>query len=147
LQYLTKPFDIDKIEKAINHYKKNQQKSKQYYTHALKDIVNNEAKLIPIPNSKGIEFLLLEDIIRFEADRNYTQIFCKNNTKHLASKNIKHFEALLDSKLFFRVHISHIIHIKHLKSVDNDGLIKMSDNSIVPLAKRVRKDFIDFFKQ
>ena len=113
----------------------------------MKDIVNNEAKLIPVPNSKGIEFLLLEDIIRFEADRNYTKIYCKNETKHLASKNIKHFEALLDPKLFFRVHKSHIIHIKHLKSVDNDGLIKMTDNSIVPLAKRVRKDFLDFFKQ
>jgi len=146
LQYLTKPYDIDSIEKAIAHYKKSIKKSKEQYSNILRDILNNEAKLIAIPNVKGTDFISVEDIVRLEAQRNYTNIYCKDDRVFVSSKNIKHYEELLDSKLFFRVHKSHIIHLKYLRSVDNEGIIKMIDNSSVPLAKRVRKEFIDFFK-
>lgn len=146
LQYLTKPYEIDKIEKVIQQHRKHQNKNTENYKSILKEILSNKAKLIPIPNTTGIDFVSVEDIIRLEAQRNYTLIYSIESKKYLSSKNIKHFEELLDEKVFFRVHKSHIIHLKYLKSVSNDGLIKMSDNSNVPLAKRVRKDFIDFFK-
>lgn len=147
LQYLTKPYEIDKIEKAILQFKKNAKKSNEKYSAILKDILNEGTKLVPIPNANGIDFILVEDIIRLEAQRNYTLIVCGEGKKFTSSKNIKHHENLLDNKMFFRVHKSHIINLKYLKSIDNEGVIKMRNDETVPLAKRVRKEFIDSFKK
>ncbi len=146
LQYLTKPFDIDKIEKAVNHYRKNTTKKINGYQDVLRDVIKNEANLIPVPNSKGIQFVKIHDIVRLEADRNYTNIYTIKGERFMASKNIKHFSELLDSSLFYRVHKSHIINIKFLTEVSKDGEIKMQDGSFAPLAKRVRKEFLDIFK-
>jgi len=146
LQYLYKPYDIDKIEKAIQHYRKHVNKDLEKYKSILQEFMKNETKLIPVPGSKGIDFISLENIIRLEADRNYTIIYCVEDKSYLSSKNIKHYENVLNKQRFFRVHKSHIINLKHLKFVSNDGLIEMSDNGTVPLATRVKKEFIDFFK-
>lgn len=147
LQYLTKPYEIDKIEKAILQFKKNTKKTNEKYSALLKDILNENPKLLPIPNANGIDFIVVEDIVRLEAQRNYTLIVCYDGKKFTSSKNIKHHEELLDSKMFFRVHKSHIINLKYLKSIDNEGVIKMRNDHTVPLAKRVKKEFIDSFKK
>ncbi len=146
LQYLTKPYEIDKIEKAIIQYNKNTKKTNEQYSTVLKDILNKDAKLLPIPNTQGIDFIAVNHIIRLEAQRNYTLVICKDNKKFTSSKNIKHYEELLNKKMFFRVHKSHIINLKYLKSIDNEGVIKMQNDHTVPLAKRVKKQFIDSFK-
>ena len=147
LQYLTKPYEIDKIEKAIQQFTKNTKKSSGKYSAILKDILNKDTQLLPIPNANGIDFILVEDIVRLEAQRNYTLIVCEDGKKFTSSKNIKHHEELLDRSMFFRVHKSHIINLKYLKSIDNEGVIKMRNDQTVPLAKRVRKEFIDSFKK
>ncbi len=147
LQYLTKPYEIDKIEKAIQQFTKNTKKSNEKYSAILKDILNKDTQLLPIPNANGIDFILVEDIVRLEAQRNYTLIVCEDGKKFTSSKNIKHHEELLDRGMFFRVHKSHIINLKYLKSIDNEGVIKMRNDQTVPLAKRVRKEFIDSFKK
>jgi len=77
LQYLTKPYDIDKIEKVIQQHQKNQNQNNENYKSILKEILSQEAKLIPIPNATGIDFISSENIIRLVAQRNYTLIYCQ----------------------------------------------------------------------
>ncbi|HXU28866.1 MAG TPA: LytTR family DNA-binding domain-containing protein, partial [Bacteroidia bacterium] len=96
----------------------------------------------------GIIFIKPDDIIRLEASGSYTQFYLVNGTKHIASKNLKDYEALLDPSNFYRCHLSHVINLRHvLKLVSSDGLfVKMSDDSLVEIAKKNKQTFIEKLK-
>jgi two-component system, LytTR family, response regulator len=86
------------------------------------------------------------DIIRLEADENYTTLFCVGGKKYVSSKGIRAFEDKLDAHMFMRVHKSHIINMtQHLKEfLRSEGNIAvMSDGAQVPVARRKLQDFLD----
>ena len=53
----------------------------------------------------------------------YSDIFFKDGTKLLASRNLKHFEDLLENiPVFFRTHKSYIVNTNYIKQyVKSDG--------------------------
>lgn len=69
------------------------------------------------------------NIVRFEADKNYTTFFCDNRQRIVVSETIKKYEEILPVGLFFRSHQSHIIQRKFVKSFikESGGFIEMTD--------------------
>jgi two-component system LytT family response regulator len=78
-----------------------------------------------------------------EASGSYTDIYLKDGIKYTASKNLKHFEGLLDPTLFYRCHLSHIINVKEMvKLINSDGYFAlMCDNSKPEVGKK-QKEFL-----
>lgn len=137
--YLLKPIDIEELKTCVKNIVEGIEKG-------------NEKKL---PNSNielhvkdGIIFIKQEDIIRLEADGSYAIFYLENNVRHVASKNLKECEALLDLNLFYRCHASHIINLKKVvKMVSTDGLFaRMSDGSMPEISRRNKEAFLEKLK-
>ncbi|MDO8998969.1 MAG: LytTR family DNA-binding domain-containing protein [Bacteroidota bacterium] len=133
--YLLKPIDSNDlktcIESIINAYSK-------------KD--NNTIKqrsLIEIAVNDGVVILKQNQIIRLEASGSYTVIYLKDGVKHTASKNLKHFESLLDPTIFNRCHLSHIINLNEMtKLISSDGYFALMSDQSQPEVGKKQKDIL-----
>jgi DNA-binding LytR/AlgR family response regulator len=84
--------------------------------------------------------IIIEDIYYLEADRNYCQVFTKNNT-YLLVNTLKNMEDKLPAEIFQRIHRSYIVNIKHVNEVAQNHITV--EGKILPLSKELRKDLLD----
>jgi two-component system LytT family response regulator len=150
LHYILKPISLGDLMECMNRAESlssNNYKTEQF--NILKNYIQetepNDKKIcIPYGNEKL--FLLISDIIRLEASSNYTWFILKEK-RYLISKTLKEFENLLCKNDFFRVHQSHIINTKHIikYSKSGGGKVFMSDNSVIPLARNRKNEFLQNF--
>ncbi len=147
VDYILKPIDIDELLNSVKNIKKRKQKENHPNLNLdilLKNIQNKAPKTIAVPNSAGIDFIEIKNIIRFKAEGSYTKIIISNQDNILASKNLKEYQELLPDEEFFRPHNSHLINLYHVRRyVQKDGgYIEMSDNSTVPMSRRKKDLFL-----
>lgn len=138
--YLLKPIDVDELKQCIDNINKESEKREPAKTNAF--------RTIELSVKDGIIFIKPDDIIRLEAAGSYTQFYLVNGEKHVASKNLKDYEALLDPLSFYRCHLSHVINLRYVsKLVSTDGLFaKMSDDTLVEVAKKNKQLFVEKLK-
>ncbi|MBK7010765.1 MAG: LytTR family transcriptional regulator [Saprospiraceae bacterium] len=96
---------------------------------------------LAISDSKTIRYVPIEEIIRLEADGNYTYIYKTGPKSYYSAKTLKEYDELLLGSRFLRVHRSHLINIDHIISYDKQGLISMTDGSVVEVSRR-KRDFV-----
>lgn len=153
VDYILKPIEIDNLINAVKRVQKkrasNTTNSAINYEVLMENIKDNRSKKIIISNSDGIEFVDVSDIIRFQAEGSYTQIFLSDGVQILVSKHLKEFQDLLTEDKFYRPHNSHLINLANVKRyVQRDGgYIVMKDNSEVPISRRKKDLFIDIMSK
>jgi len=98
-------------------------------------------KTLALPLSDKIEFVEVSNIIRCQANGNYTVFYLRNGEKLLISKTLKEYGELLASFNFLRVHQSHLINIGEVKSfVKTDGgYILMKDGTNIAISRQRRE--------
>ena len=153
VDYLEKPIDIEELMKAVDKArlniasKKKAPLSEERITRILQDIaLTNTVEKTIVPTRDGLAVIRNTDIIRLEADENYTTLFCVGGKKYVSSKGIRAFEDKLDPHMFMRVHKSHIINMsQHLKefSRSEGNIAIMSDGAQVPVARRKLQEFLE----
>ena len=148
--YILKPIDPDDLKEAVNRIAVSKGRQNQI-TERL-DVFNqhyfnkpNPFKKISISALDGIYFINIQDIIRCEAEDNYTHIHLSNGDKITASKTIKAYEDMLVSVNFYRVHKSHLINLNYMKKfVKGDGgYLVMDDNKKIEVSRRRRPAFME----
>jgi two-component system, LytTR family, response regulator len=148
LHYLVKPVRLNELKEAIGRI------SEKVFPAANHSLLSETAtQLKHIINKIGLHtlqemiFVDLNDIIRCQADGAYTKIFLQKE-QVLSSKNLKHFEDLLEHRSFFRIHDSHLININHIKKfVKGTGAyVVMNDNSQITISRRKKGDFMNLFE-
>jgi len=151
LDYILKPIEIEELLKLTKHLFSQGQNNynKSDFLKIFKEMTSQETQKnqLAVPTSSGVVFILFEDIIRLEADSNYSYIFKSDGTKVYAAKTLKYFENLLPSEKFFRPHQSHIINLEFMHQFvrTDGGFIKMKDDKEIILARSKRKEFMDRF--
>lgn len=97
-----------------------------------------------ISHGKGFKLVSQRDIIRLEADNNYTTIYLCNGSRIVASKTIKEFENKVNADWFFRTHRSHIINLFHFSEFvsDEGSYALMSDGSKVDISRYRLEEFL-----
>ncbi|WP_018615348.1 LytR/AlgR family response regulator transcription factor [Segetibacter koreensis] len=148
LDYLLKPFSLADLSAALNHYQQKQNKKQsalQFDTlfHNLQNLQKN-SKRIALPTSNGLAMIPLNEIIRCQAEVNYTNFFLSNKRKMVIAKTLKEFEELLNEYDFIRVHNSHLINLHHVVNYTRGegGIITMSDGSEVDVSRRKKDEFL-----
>lgn len=144
LDYLLKPVQPDELKSAIARAVKSKKeelilKLKAYSENTSEK--SSAARKIVLNTATNIYIINTEDILRCEADENYTIIYVLNREKIIVAKTLKEFDELLSPFGFFRVHQSHIV---NLSFVDNymkglGGSVVMKNKEKVPVSAR-RKD-------
>lgn len=86
----------------------------------------------------------LDQIIRLEADINYTSLFTATDN-YIIAKTLKDFEESLDPKQFIRTHKSHIINKNHIEKVlvkTGERKVLLKSGETVEIARRRLKEVI-----
>ncbi len=148
IDYLLKPIDIDELKDAVQKIKNSDSKEK---IDVLLDHWSNKnaSDRIALHSNDEIKIVNLLDIVRCESDNNYTNFYFVNKGRFLVTRTLKSYDQLLSESGFIRVHQSHLVNIKHIKSyVKTDGgYLLMSDQSRVPVAVRKKAEVMDLLSQ
>jgi two-component system, LytTR family, response regulator len=106
-----------------------------------------ELKKIVLKTSDRIYVVNIKDIIRCEAENNYTIFYLANRSTIMVSKTIKTYEILLAGHEFMRVHQSHLINLNYIQHFDkpDGGMLVLSNNSTVPVSHQKRTLLLEYF--
>lgn len=149
IDYLLKPIGREEFDcalrKAFERQKQNQlsERISVLLSH-LSDV--KIAKRISIPSKDGYNFIHIADIVRCEADINYTHIFTRDRKKFTVAKPLKYFEGLLVPCGFFRIHNSHLVNLDCVKSYAKSGYITLMDNMRLDVSLRRKEEFLKVCK-
>ncbi len=150
LDYLLKPVDntelVNAIEKAKariingNHKAPNINLLKNQITKPVPD-------KIALPAESGFIFVPIDEIIRCQAESNYTRFVLSKGSPVLVSRTLKEYEELLDDNNFFRIHNSHLINMAHVKKYlkGKTPRVVMSDGTEVEVSTRKKDTFLRNF--
>ncbi len=147
LDYILKPIDAEELHSAIlTAIDSVDFKKEDLQYEALENNIQpgNRRKLV-LKTQECVYIVDLMEIIRCEADKNYTFFFLNSGKKILVSRTLKDFETMLNGYGFFRIQQSHLINLDYLDRYDKHqgGAIIMKDGSALPLSP-AKKD--QFFK-
>jgi two-component system LytT family response regulator len=92
----------------------------------------------------NLHIIELKNIVRAEADSNYTRFILTDGNTIMVSRTIKEFDGLLSNSGMIRVHQSHLVNISHVdRFVKRDGgYLVLKDNSKIPVSQNMRKQVI-----
>lgn len=145
LDYLLKPIDPTELREATEKAMKaiEDKRYEQQFEALQNNIQPTQKKRLVLKTQESVHVVELEEIIRCEADRNYTSFFLTGGKKILVSKTLKDYEILLSSFHFLRVQQSHLINLNFVDRYDkgNGGSVVMKDGSQVPLSPAKRDIF------
>jgi len=112
----------------------------RYLLDVLKNTVDKRESKIVLRTANQHYVLQIKDIIHLEADGAYTR-FYTTTQKIMVSKNIKHYQNILDDR-FIRCHQSHLINRKHVLGIEKEGILRLTNNELVPFSTRNRAKII-----
>lgn len=150
--YLLKPIDIAELIKAVDKIADLREK-KNWNNEHTQLLVNNlkttqKAKhKMALPLLEGFEFVEIQDIIRCQANDNFTDVFLKDGRKLMICRTLKFYEEVLSENGFVRIHKSHLINIAHavryLKG--KGGQVEMQDKSVLDVSPNKKQALLEVF--
>lgn len=151
LDYLLKPVNDNELVSAFERYthKKESLSLKARMETLKQNISIKDAggfNLI-IPTRQGEKNLKVKQIVRCEADSNYTHFFLSDATTFTASRTLKEYEMILSEHDFIRVHKSHIINRHYIQSISNDCQLVLKDQSVIEISRRRYAEVIQAINQ
>ena len=144
LDYLLKPINTIELQHAIDRASyRILERSGTDVSVLMDNLGSLQQKKLVLPGAKEHTVVTLNEIIRCESDNYYTWVYLTNGKRELISKTLKEYDELLTDSGFYRVHQSHLVNAKHIRSVRKGQTpeLQMSDEAIIPIAQR-RKDLI-----
>lgn len=145
--YILKPIDIQELITAVNKVAENLQKKEEFNRNKI--LLENlkqkpEKQQIILPTMQGFDIAKIDEIVRLQADGNFTQIFLKDGSKKMVCRFLKYFDELLDFPLV-RVHRSHIVNFNFVKSYHKNGEIVLNDGTEIEVSGSYKDGFLKLF--
>lgn len=152
IDYLLKPVNpedlVSALQKASSQLDKNDLSLKIETLLSNMSNVSQAPKKILLKTQETVYVINVADIIRCEADRNYTRFFLVDNKTILVSGSLIDYDETLAPSGFFRAHHSHLINLQFISKIEKNKMqIVLKDNSIIPLASRKKDLLIQFLEK
>lgn len=145
IDYLLKPIDPDDLIQSVNKLNpKVLLPSLDQFELLFNQLNKKVIKKISLAEQDRIHLIDIQDIIRCEADKNYTVFYLVDNRKIVVSKTLKEFENILSEHNFYRTHHAHLVNLNQIKEfVKLDGpYVLMLNGMQVPVSSRKKEGFI-----
>jgi len=145
VDYLQKPIDIDELQAAVQKSIKNPALKREQITMLKDSLLTDQIQKIALTTTDGYTFVKLEHITRCEAQSNYTRVYLHDGKSVLITKTLKHYDDLLVSKDFFRIHKSHLINLQHVRRFlkGKKGMVEMIDGTQLEVSIRKRESLLE----
>ena len=93
----------------------------------------DQSLVICVKSYGDYRYIESEDILYFEADNNSTDIHLNNGEMITAFKTLKHFETVLPTHQFLRIHNSYIINVNQVSRIHTGNTVCYIKNSTTKL--------------
>ena len=150
LHYLLKPINYKELISAVERFEKLRKGGMLHeQVNVLRQSLTNNHEKIILPSFEGLNMIDLDQIIRCEADDNYTHFFLLNKKRLIVSKTLNSFDKILSDIHFFRIHNKHLINTRYIKKYvrGKGGYVIMEDGSNVDVSASRKKDFLQYLKE
>ncbi|MEQ9101271.1 MAG: LytTR family DNA-binding domain-containing protein [Imperialibacter sp.] len=144
VDYLLKPVDPGELNYAVSKARESVKAHSDKLS--LKLLLENSRderlpKRVLLKDHDSIHLIETDEIVRCEAEGNYTKFYLANGKFLLISKTLKDFDSLFSSNQFFRAHQSHLVNLKFFLRLDkaDGGSIVLKDGTTLPVATRKKE--------
>ena len=147
IDYLLKPVIHSELNEAVK--KVEQIKKANNYRLLLDNLsAQIDEKKICLSTLNHTKICSVHEIVRCESEHNYTTFYFINDKPLMVSKTLKEYEDILNEFGFERIHQSHLINIKYLKSFlkKENGFVLMKDGSEIPVSRRKKEHLLAIIK-
>jgi two-component system, LytTR family, response regulator len=120
VDYLLKPFNQERFDKAIAKWLEQQNKPSESKTEELLETASqspSQSSRIVVKNGSKIKIIPVHDIFFLEAADDYVKIHTQEGY-FLKNKTMNHFEQVLDRQQFVRSHRSYIVNVQQITRID-----------------------------
>lgn len=147
LDYVLKPVDTDELRRAVEKAGKVINNEDQMIKfQALNENLQGKKvlKRIILHTSDHLQLISVSDIIRAEADSNYTTFSLADGKHILVSRTLKEYENLLSASGMIRVHQSHLVNINYIdRFVKKDGgYLLLKGGTKIPVSPNLKKQVL-----
>ncbi len=147
VDYLLKPVEVEELRNAVARVAEKRRTGDSGNIDVLKENLANTPALqkLAIPGIQDVRFIPVSQILRIEADSNYSFIITTEGERIHASKTLGDFEDLLSSVPdFCRVHKTHLVNMSCVvKLIKTDGgYLQMKDGSQVEISRRRKAEVL-----
>ena len=120
IDYLLKPFNHERFDKAIQKWQEQKNISQKETTKELLETASlspAQNQRIVIKDGSKIKIIPVQDVFYLEAADDYVKIHTKEGY-FLKNKTMNHFEQALDAQHFVRSHRSYIVNVQQITRID-----------------------------
>ena len=147
VDFLLKPIDPQELltatDRAIRKHESSRLGSR--LEQLEKNMINLKLDKIALEVPKGFMFVPYDEIIYLQAQGMYTDVFIKNQEKHIICKPLGRFvDQLSKSPYFYKPHRSYLINLKFIKEVrKTDGYyIILENGKLIPVSRENKAEFL-----
>ena len=146
VDYLLKPISANELAKAVARVPKDSLQSKQPKIESMLRNFSMEPKdqKLAIHETTGIRYVRVGNILRIEAESNYSRFILDNGGNILSTKSLKNYENLLVQLGFFRCHKSFLINLRQVTRYlrSKKPMLEMANGDMVPVARHAREELL-----
>jgi two-component system, LytTR family, response regulator len=148
IDYLLKPVVPQELIDALQRveYQFNAENSNSKLDALISNMsgLTREAKKIVLNSHDKMQVVGLNEIVRCEADGNYTHFFLQNKRTIIVSRPLKEYDDMLSPLGFFRCHHSHLVNLAHVDRLEkrDGGILILKDGSEVSVSARKNSELI-----
>ena len=120
IDYLLKPFNQERFDKAIQKWMEKKSVGTQRATQDLLEAAAHspsQSQRIVVKSGPKIKIIPVNDVHYFEAADDYVKIHTQEGS-FLKNKTMSHFEKVLDGSQFVRSHRSYIVNVQQITRLD-----------------------------
>lgn len=150
IDYVLKPIEPDDLRRAVSRIRvgRKDPSTKQRLEVLQQNYAPsspNAFEKIGISGLDGVHFIRLRDIVRLEAEDNYTHFVLKTGDKITAAKTIKAYEDTLLRLNFVRVHKKHIVNMNYMKTYirGEGGYLVLENNETIEVSRRKKSSLME----
>ncbi len=149
--YLLKPLSIDALTQAVAQVSQKLQNAQELFSNRIllsnMNVGNKQDQQIVLPLIDGFELVKLSQIIFIRALDNFSQVHLEDGRKITVCRKLKHFEHLLQTTGFFRIHRSHIVNKIFIQRYHKGkgGYVVLHSGHELDVAQSRKKEFLELF--
>jgi len=149
--YLLKPIDIDELISAVEKVKAAQEERDQaFHTRILIDnlrTTHQQHQKVVLPVLDGFELVTVKDIVRCQANGNFTDFYLKDGGKKMICRTLKFYDEILSELGFMRVHKSHLVNLQYITSYKRGkgGMLSLEGGHTVEVAPSRKTELLKHF--
>lgn len=143
--YLSKPVKEEDLMKVVDQILKqkeglNENSDLSYFKELIE---NEELNKIALTTLEGYTLVSYDDIVRCEAQGNYTNVYFFDGSFLMLTKTLKHYDNILSDRGFFRVHKTHLVNMNYIISFHKgkNNFVKLKDGTEIEVSVR-KKDLL-----